>query len=93
MPSRLSPKRDRRSKPWTLTEAKAKFSNLVDRALSGEPQRVLRNGREEVIVVDAATYDANARPKRSLIELFSALRGVELDLDRAEDDSREVPTF
>jgi hypothetical protein len=25
--------------------------------------------------------------------LFSALRGVELDLDRAEDDSREVPTF
>jgi prevent-host-death family protein len=69
-------------KSWTFTEAKAKFSSVVDRALNGEPQRVVRNGREEVIVVDAATFDAASRPKRSLIELFSALRGVDVDLER-----------
>jgi prevent-host-death family protein len=87
----IQPKR--KTKQWTLTEAKAKFSNLVDRALSGEPQHVLRNGREEVIVVDAATYNAASRPRRTLVELFSALRGVDIDLERDDDDSREVPTF
>jgi len=69
------------AKPWTLTEAIAKFSSLADRALKGEPQRVPRSGREET------------RPKRSLVKLFSALRGVELDLDRPRTDSREAPKF
>ncbi len=79
--------------PWTLTEAKAKFSSLVDRALKGEPQRVVRNGREEVVVLDAATYKTITRPKHSLVKLFSALRGVELDFDRPRTDSRESPKF
>ncbi len=79
--------------PWTLTEAKAKFSSLVDRALKGEPQRVVRNGREEVVVLDAATYKTITRPKRSLVKLFSALRGADLDFDRPSTDSREAPTF
>ncbi|HUZ49870.1 MAG TPA: type II toxin-antitoxin system Phd/YefM family antitoxin [Candidatus Dormibacteraeota bacterium] len=90
---RLAGEPHRRTSPWTLTEAKAKFSALVDRAISGEPQRVLRNGREEVVVVDAATFDVLAKPKRSLVELFSALRGVDIDLERVEDDTREVPGF
>ncbi|MHB8141013.1 MAG: type II toxin-antitoxin system prevent-host-death family antitoxin [Vulcanimicrobiaceae bacterium] len=86
-------KPSRKEVPWTLTEAKAKFSALVDDALCGKPQRVLRNGREEVVVVNASTFDALAKPKRSLIDLFSALRGVDIDLDRLEDDTREAPKF
>jgi len=84
---------NRGSKPWTLTEAKAKFSNIVDRALRGEPQHVLRNGREEVVILEATRYAASLKPQRSLVELFSALRGVDIDLTREEDDPREIPTF
>jgi len=83
----------KRTSPWTLTEAKAKFSALVDGAIRGEPQRVIRNGREEVVVVEASALDALAQPKRSLVELFSALRGVDIDLERVEDETREVPRF
>ena len=81
-------------KPVTLSEAKAKFSSIVDRALRGIPQRVVRNGREEVVIVKASSYDAAMRPKRSLIELFAPLRGVEIELERSSDeDTREVPSF
>ena len=81
----------RRLPRWTLTEAKAKFSSLVDRALKGEPQRVVRNGREEVVVLDAASYERIARPKQSLTKLFSALRGSEIDLERPRSDRRKAP--
>lgn len=78
----------------TLTEAKAKFSSIVEQALRGTPQRVVRNGREEVVIVKASTYDAALRPKRSLIELFAPLRGVEIEFEQAsDDDMREVPSF
>ncbi|HUY10824.1 MAG TPA: type II toxin-antitoxin system prevent-host-death family antitoxin [Candidatus Dormibacteraeota bacterium] len=76
-----------------MTQAKAKFSALVDGALRGKPQRVIRNGREEVVVVSASTFDALVKPKRSLIELFSALRGTDIDLQRAEEDTREIQKF
>lgn len=93
MHKRAGGKRNPKNASWTLTEAKAKFSALVNEALLGEPQRVLRNGREEVVVVNASAFDALSKPKRSLIELFSALRGVSIDLDRNEQDSREIPKF
>ena len=93
MPKRASNPSHRKSASWNLTEAKAKFSALVDGAIRGEPQRVLRNGREEVVIVNASTFDALAKPKRSLIELFSALRGVDIDLARAAHDTREIPRF
>jgi len=59
----------------TFTEAKATFSNLIDRALSGEPQHIVRNGEEEVIIVDAETYRRALRPEQSLTKLFSAFAG------------------
>lgn len=81
-------------KSVTLTEAKAKFSSIVDRALRGVPQRVVRNGREEVVIVKASAYDAALRPRRSLVELFAPLRGTEIEFERASDeDSREIPSF
>ncbi|MGH7729058.1 MAG: type II toxin-antitoxin system prevent-host-death family antitoxin [Vulcanimicrobiaceae bacterium] len=76
-----------------MTEAKARFSEVVERALGGEPQQVVRHGRQRVTVVDSATYEHLARPKRSLVALFSALRGSELDLDHRSGDARDLPKF
>ena len=41
---------------YPLTEARAEFSKLVDRALAGEPQRVTRRGREAVVIVSEAEW-------------------------------------
>lgn len=77
---------------WTLTDAKARFSAVVQRALDGMPQRVVRNGREAVIVVAESAYHAASRPRKSLVELFASIRGVDLE-GAPRDDDREAPEF
>lgn len=44
--------------PWRLQDAKAKFSQLVESALQGEPQHVTRRGQEAVVVLSEASYRA-----------------------------------
>jgi len=75
---------------WTLTDAKAKLSAVVQRALDGEPQRIVRRGHESVVVVAESAYRP-ARPARSVVDLFSALQGAEMDLDRSQDTGRAGP--
>src|SRR5207248_11260327 len=50
-----------RMRSYPLHEARSKFSTLIDRALGGEPQRVTRHGKEAVIIVSEASW--NARPR------------------------------
>ncbi len=69
------------------------MSQLVQAALEGEPQRIVRHGREAVVVVAADTYEAATRPRRSLAELFAPLRGVALQIDRPKEDTRELPSL
>ena len=41
---------------WTLQDAKARFSAVVDAALAGEPQAVTRRGKPAVVVVGAEDW-------------------------------------
>lgn len=41
---------------WQLQEAKARFSQVVERALAGEVQVVTRRGRAAVVVIPYAEY-------------------------------------
>ena len=41
---------------WTLQDAKARFSAVVDAALAGEPQAVTRRGKPAVVVVGAQEW-------------------------------------
>jgi prevent-host-death family protein len=59
---------------WNLSEAKARFSQVVQRALGGVPQRIVRGGREAVIVVAESEYRDAQRPQRTFVELFSPLQ-------------------
>jgi prevent-host-death family protein len=43
---------------YPIHEARADLSRLVDRALSGEPQRVTRRGREAVVIVSEEAWRA-----------------------------------
>lgn len=42
---------------WKLQDAKDKFSEVVARAMKGEPQRVTRRGQDAVVVVSAKAFD------------------------------------
>jgi prevent-host-death family protein len=74
---------------WNLTDAKANLSRLVQRALEGRPQRIVRGGRESVVVVAEPDYDQATRRGRTAVGLFSALRGAGLQLERDRDIGRD----
>ena len=42
---------------WKLGEAKAKFSDVVRLAASGQPQRVTVRGKDAVVVVAASEFE------------------------------------
>lgn len=50
---------------WQLQEAKNRFSQVVDRALLGEPQHVTRRGEEVVVVLAATDYQRLAKAERA----------------------------
>ena len=41
---------------YTLNQARAAFSKLIDRALAGDPQRVTRYGKGAVVIVSEETW-------------------------------------
>jgi antitoxin Phd len=77
---------------WQLQEAKNKFSEVVNRALSDGPQHVTRRGVEVVVILSADEYRRLQKSKPSLVEFFRAspLVGADLDLERDQTYPRDV---
>lgn len=46
---------------WQVQEAKARFSEVVEAATRGQPQRVTRRGKDAVVVVSAEAFDQLTR--------------------------------
>ena len=79
-------------KIWALQDAKNRFSELVDRALSDGPQTVTRHGRKTVIIISADEYGRMTTPQGSFCEFMrkSPLAGAQLDIDRPRDTGRKL---
>jgi len=77
---------------WTVAEAKAKFSEVIDLALSRGPQTITRNGRKTAVIVAAAEWEKKTKRAGNLAEFFAAspLRGSELTTKRRKDRPRPV---
>lgn len=90
-----TPGTKRQSEPWQLQTAKARFSELFRRARTEGPQVVTRQGKEQVVVVQAerfAQLTKRGRQPKSLVKFFaeSPLARVRLDLSRDSDSGREI---
>jgi prevent-host-death family protein len=57
---------------WTVAQAKAKFSEVIDKARSLGPQTITRNGRKAAVVVAADDWERKTRRKGNLAEFFAA---------------------
>lgn len=73
-----------------MAEAKAKFSEVIDRARSLGPQVVTRNGRPAAVVVSAEEWARKTKRAGDLAEFFAAspLRGADLAVERVKDGPR-----
>jgi len=77
---------------WTVAEAKAKLSEVIDRAQSDGPQLITRNGKKAVVVVDAGEWERKTKRKGTLADFFasSPLPGSDLEIERLKDLPREI---
>jgi len=83
---------------WQLQSAKARFSEVFRLALADGPQFITRGGRDAVVVVPAAQFDAlvaRSGQSTSLVEFFreSPLAGLDLQVNRDRDSGREIGPF
>jgi len=69
---------------WTVAEAKAKFSEVIDRAQAQGPQMITRNGRQAAVIVAAEEWERKTKRTGNLAEFFatSPLRGSRLRTKR-----------
>lgn len=76
---------------WTVAGAKAKLSEVMERAQLA-PQTITRNGKPSVVVVSAEEWQKKTARRGSLAEflLASPLRGADLDVERQGDQPRDL---
>ena len=75
---------------WTVAEAKAKLSEVIEHARKHGPQTITRNGRRAAVVVDAEEWERKTRRSGTLADFFAAspLRGAGLKVRRSRDRLR-----
>jgi prevent-host-death family protein len=76
---------------WTVARAKARLSEVIDRAQLA-PQTITLNGKPRVVVVSAAEWQRKTARKGTLAEflLNSPLRGADLELERQRDEPHNL---
>ena len=57
---------------WGVAEAKAKFSELMEKAQTDGPQYVTKNGRQAVVIVSADDWGAKQKPAKSFVDVLLA---------------------
>src|SRR5438132_926365 len=77
---------------WTVAEAKAKFSEVLERAEKEGPQRITKHGRETAVVVSAEDWAQKNKRKGTLVEFFmnSPLRGSGLEIPPRKKSTRRI---
>jgi prevent-host-death family protein len=77
---------------WTVAEAKAKLSEVLDKAELDGPQTITRNGKKTAVVVAAEEWERKTKRHGNLAEFFAAspLRGAKLKIKRFSGRARKV---
>jgi prevent-host-death family protein len=74
---------------WSLAEAKAQLSEVVERARVGGPQEITRHGKPAAMVVGIDTWKALQAKREPLVAFLR--RGMrEIEIERSADEGRDV---
>jgi antitoxin Phd len=66
---------------WQLQDAKAKLSEVVEKAMNGEPQFITKRGEPAVVVISQAEFLRQQQQSKSLNQVLSGAP-AELKLTR-----------
>jgi prevent-host-death family protein len=75
-----------------VAEAKARFSEMIEQAVSEGPQVVTRKGKPTVVVVSVEEWSHRLKRQSTLADFFAAspLRGSGLEVVRDKGDFRDI---
>jgi len=81
-----------REQVWSVAEAKARFSEVIDRALAQGPQTITRKGRATAVIVGAEEWERKSARVGNLAEFFasSPLRGSGLKVRRLKSAPAKI---
>jgi prevent-host-death family protein len=79
------------SRNWQLQEAKSRFSEVIDDALTEGPQVITRRGVETAVILSFSDYRQLVLNRKKLSEFFreSPLVDLEIDLQRDKSMARD----
>ena len=79
---------------WSVAEAKAHLSDVIERARNEGPQEIARRGKRTAVVVSVEEWDRKTQRKGSLVEFLAAspLRGSGVS-DREKLTKNEEPAY
>jgi antitoxin Phd len=75
---------------WQLQQAKARFSELVQKAIDDGPQTVTRHGKEAVVVLSVEQYRKLEARRPGLLEVLMSGPEGEFELPERVVQEREV---
>lgn len=79
-----------RARTWSVFDAKAKFSEVVDLAVEQGPQIVTKRGEPTAVILSISDYQRLRGPKESFKEFLSNGPLGDIQLDRLEGPGREI---
>jgi prevent-host-death family protein len=77
---------------WTVAQAKAKFSEVIEKAQSRGPQTITRNGHDAAVVVSAEEWARKTKRVGTLADFLAAspLRGSGVVIERLKDVPQDI---
>jgi prevent-host-death family protein len=75
---------------WQLQQAKAKFSEVVQKAMDEGPQTVTRHGKPTVVVLSAEQFELMKKRQIDLKDLLPLLAPEEVEIERKRDRPRRI---
>lgn len=58
------------ARTWTIAQAKARLSEVIERARREGPQTITRHGKQAVVIVDAAEWGRREPPREGSLASF-----------------------
>lgn len=76
---------------WSVQDAKARFSEVMDRAAEEGPQTITRHGVDRVVVLSVKDYHALAAQKPNFKEhLLGGPKFDDFSIPRSRDSGRKI---
>lgn len=77
---------------WQLQEAKNQLSQVVENALTVQPQVITRHGKDAVVVVSMAEWTRSGASRRKLVDVLREcpVQDFEIPMDRDRSGSLEL---